>query len=155
MTRCSSSAFSSQLRFDALALADLALEIAIRLLERLSPALDLREHAVERVGEQTDLVVGGLLGSAREVALLHDVAGHRGDGHDRPRDALLQPPGDQRSRQQAERHHAADDAEIAEQPREHSVAGFDVDRAEDLVARDDALEKPDVAIFDAIAVEGR
>ena len=54
-------------------------------------ALEIGQHAVHRVGEHADLVLGGLARAHREVAVLDHAARGVGDAQDRRGDRALQP----------------------------------------------------------------
>ena len=124
------------------AFLDLALQPAIRVLERRRSVADLAEHAVERVDEDAHFVVLLVLCARREksrssITRLRD----RRDMEDGPSDGSLDPSEHQQHGRQASRHHEAQDPGVVEQACQRLVDGAEIDGPQNLVVRDDSPEQ--------------
>ncbi len=133
-------------------LAHLALGFAVRGLEPARRALDFREHAVEALGEQAELVVGELFGAQRIIALFAHLGRDARDGEHRTHQDAVHPAREEIRHPHGEHGDDRRDAEIAQQAVEQLVVGAQVHRAEDFAVADDALEDHQVVALDPDAV---
>ena len=125
------------LRLDAL--EHLALQRLVAGNEGARARFHFLQHAVERLGEHADLVLGGARDTRRVVAPIHDRARRVGHRADRPREDALQPRGDRCRRGERGEHHERHDAQIGEQALAQAVAGANVDRSQRIACVDDGM----------------
>src|SRR3970040_957405 len=112
--------------FRSFPLRDLAPQVQVRFLEDLSAVRDFRQHAVERVDEHADLIVGSSRCPRAEIAIVDHFTRNGSDLAYRPGDALLQLSGNQDSGKETQDRHGPDDAEVIEQASDYPVPGLDI-----------------------------
>src|ERR1700674_1729015 len=151
--------------FGALALDDLALErrdLAFEFMlgheERFILLLDLSQHLIEGIGEDTDFVRAYFLGSDPGVLVLRNRARGAGETQDRLRDETLKAAGEKEGEEERESENQGEDTGVElEQLRGHHLKiGVQEKSPLPIPIAHDRLREKDMIAFDSEAfVQGR
>jgi hypothetical protein len=117
---------------------DALFELVARALQRGVASLDLTEHVVERIGQDTELVLAQLGGTQRVVLVVGDRVGHPRELAHRAAQHAPEPRGGPRRESQGDEQHEPRDAEVAAAPgRDVVEIALDVDEPELLLVERD------------------